>query len=198
MKNSEVINLKVQLHIDQVETSINRISNGIVGLQETISSVGSQLSNVFHAIQMSTDMLTASMRQMAEPIIELASGLKLMAESDIGALISELIELNHILNDTFEQQEKHQIQDLVSDYVSSGVNAAQLGLDIYKLIDEKNTKSKGGNKPGIKVKVRKKGTNSKTASSKSSVSGIAAGGIGYFGCHWLPFPPFERSKNSAG
>ena len=178
MENNEVISLELQLRTDRVEAGINKVSDGIVGLQATISSVGNQLADVFYTIQVNADMLTASIRKMEKPIANLASALKLVADSDVGVLTSELTNLNHILNDTFEQQQKHHIEDLVSDYVSSGVDAAQLGVDIYNLLNEKKKKSKGGNKGGIKVKVRKKGSGDKATGSESNGLGIAAGGIG--------------------
>ena len=135
-------------------------------------------SDTFSILQMNADTLTSSMEQISRPIAELAKSLDAVAESDFSILVAELFELKSVLTDIQSQMGEQQTQDLIAEIVSDGIDIAQLGWDIYDKLSKDNANSKGGNKGRIKVKVRKKGSDEIVTRRKSSVSGIAAGGIG--------------------
>ena len=178
MKTNEVVIIELQLSTDQIETSINKIGNSLAGLKETIASVGNEFSDIFSTIQMNADILAASMEQMATPITDLAKSLNEVAESDFSALVTELGKLKGALVDIYGQMENQQAQDLATSIGAYAFSAAELGWNIYSKLSEKDTNSKGSSKGGIKVKVRKKGSDDKSTGGKSDCLGIAAGGIG--------------------
>ena len=178
MKTNEVVIVELQLSTDQIETSINKIGNILVGLKETIASVENAFSNTFSTIQVTADVLASSMEQIATPIAELAKSLDAVAESDFSVLVTELVKLKDALAGIHAQMEKQQTQDLGTEIVSDVIGVADLGWNIYEKLSKDNTNSKGRSKGGIKVKVRKKGSGDKNTGGKSNGLGIAAGGIG--------------------
>ena len=173
MKNKEVVKLELQLGTEQAEISLDKVANSITGLRNTIASAGSEISKLFETVQINADVFIANVQQIAAPIDQLSESLNMLAALDFNSLITQLNDLQEVLNRIFEQMEEQQAQDLMLESISSSVDAAQLGWDIYKKVGSKKTKSTYNSKGGIKVKVRKKG-----ADSKSGASGITAGGIG--------------------
>lgn len=173
MKSKEIVKLELQLGAEQTETSLDKVASSITGLGNTIASVGSEISKLFETVQINADMLVANVQQIAAPIDQLSKSLNVMAALDFNSLITELNELKEVLNRIFEQMEEQQTQDLATSVGSYAFSAAELGRDISKDMRDKKSKSADNSKGGIKVKVRKKGTD-----SISSASGITAGGIG--------------------
>ena len=177
MSKNEVANIDLQLRTEKAEIYVDKIANNIEELGRVIESVSDAISKLFSSVQTEADILATELGQIAEPIIKLSESLNAVAESDFSALVTELTNLKSALNDIFVQMGDQQAQDLATSIGSYLFAAAQLGWDVYDKLSEKKAKSNGNRKGGIKVKVRKKSSNSKTTSSKASASGIAAGGF---------------------
>ena len=152
----------MQIDTEEVEISAEEVSKALTGLKEIAENICTKISDTFSAALDAIEIFKSSVDKLSESVQSVTG-------ENFSGVLTELSEISTTLDSILAELQ-----------TPDWLGGASLVLDTLNTIEVNKPKRKArkNKEGGIKVKVRKKSSNSKTTSSKASASGIAAGGIG--------------------
>ena len=162
MNQSEIATINMQIDTEEVEISAEEVSKALTGLKEIAENICTKISDTFSVALDAIEIFKSSVDKLSESVQSVTG-------ENFSGVLTELSEISTTLDSILAELQ-----------TPDWLGGASLVLDTLNTIEVNKPKRKArkNKEGGIKVKVRKKSSNSKTTSSKASASGIAAGGIG--------------------
>lgn len=161
MNQSEIATINMQIDTEEVEISAEEVSKALTGLKEIAENICTKISDTFSVALDAIEIFKSSVDKLSESVQSVTG-------ENFSGVLTELSEISTTLDSILAELQ-----------TPDWLGGASLVLDTLNTIEVNKPKRKArkNKEGGIKVKVRKKSSNSKTTSSKASASGIAAGGF---------------------